>query len=119
MILKYNMVKIFFLATVSFDQSYYDKINWFPTMKARALPGCLTIDSYESIVDEIIQLTKQSLPIDGLFFDIHGAMNVEGMDDPEGNLIQRLRESLGQKLLFQLRWIFMEMYLKNLLKNPI
>ncbi len=83
-----------------FDQSYYDKINWFPTMKARALPGgVVTIDSYESIVDEIIQLTKQSLPIDGLFFDIHGAMNVEGMDDPEGNLIQRLREVIGPETI--------------------
>ena len=62
-----------------FDKSYYDRVNWLPTMKARALPGgVVTRNSYELMVEQIIELTKQTLPIDGLFFDIHGAMNVEG-----------------------------------------
>lgn len=83
-----------------FDQSYYDRAEWFPTMRARALPGgVVTKDAYESMVEQIIELTEQTLPIDGLFFDIHGAMNVEGMEDPEGDLIQRLRAVVGSKTL--------------------
>ena len=83
-----------------FDQSYMDKANWFPTMRARALPGgVVTKESYELMVNEIIERTKKSLPLDGLFFDIHGAMNVEGMDDPEGDFIERIREVIGSRTL--------------------
>ena len=32
----------------------------------------------------------------GLFFDIHGAMSVEGLDDPEGDMIERIREVVGK-----------------------
>ena len=83
-----------------FDESYKDKANWFPTMRARALPGgVVTKESYELMVNEIIERTKKTLPLDGLFFDIHGAMNVEGMDDPEGDFIERIREVIGSKTL--------------------
>lgn len=83
-----------------FDQSYIDKVDWFPTMRARALPGGVVAkESYESMVLQIIELTKQTLPLDGLFFDIHGAMNVEGMDDPEGDFIDRIRAVVGPKTI--------------------
>ena len=88
----------FLLVIIFFDQSYIDKVDWFPTMRARALPGgVVTKESYESMVLQIIELTKQTLPLDGLFFDIHGAMNVEGMDDPEGDFIDRIRAVVGPK----------------------
>lgn len=83
-----------------FDDNYMDKANWFPTMRARALPGgVVTKESYELMVNEIIERTKKTLPLDGLFFDIHGAMNVEGMDDPEGDFIERIREVIGSRTL--------------------
>jgi len=83
-----------------FDQSYIDNADWFPTMRARALPGgVVSKESYESMVLQIIELTKQTLPLDGLFFDIHGAMNVEGMDDPEGDFIERIRSVIGNKTI--------------------
>ena len=83
-----------------FDQSYIDKADWFPTMRARALPGgVVTKESYESMVIQIIEMTKQTLPLDGLFFDIHGARNVEGMEDPEGDFIERIRKVVGPKTL--------------------
>ena len=83
-----------------FDQSYIDNADWFPTMTARALPGgVVSKESYEFMVLQILELTKQTLPLDGLFLDIHGAMNVEGMDDPEGDFIERLRAVIGNKTL--------------------
>ena len=69
-------------------------------MTARALPGgVVSKESYEFMVLQILELTKQTLPLDGLFLDIHGAMNVEGMDDPEGDFIERLRAVIGNKTL--------------------
>ena len=83
-----------------FNQSYTDNSDWFPTMTARALPGgVVSKKSYENMVLQIIELTKQTLPLDGLFLDIHGAMNVEGMDDPEGDFIEKIRSITGNKTI--------------------
>ena len=83
-----------------FDQSYIEKADWIPTMTARALPGgVVSKESYDFMVLQILELTKQTLPLDGLFFDIHGAMNVEGMDDPEGDLIEKIRKITGNKTI--------------------
>ena len=81
-----------------FNQSYIDNADWFPTMTARALPGgVVSKEAYESLVLQILEITKQTLPLDGLFLDIHGAMNVEGMDDPEGDFIERIRAVIGNE----------------------
>src|SRR5690554_5322615 len=42
-------------------------------------------------------MLKENLPYDGLFFDIHGAMSVVGLDDPEGDFILRVREVVGEE----------------------
>ena len=42
---------------------------------------------------------KKNLPYDGLFFDIHGAMSVVGLDDPEGDMITRIRKVTGPKTI--------------------
>ena len=39
------------------------------------------------------------MPYDGLFFDIHGAMSVQGIDDAEGDFIQKIRALIGSKTL--------------------
>ena len=39
------------------------------------------------------------MPYDGLFFDIHGAMSVEGIDDPEGDFIKRIRDLIGYETI--------------------
>jgi microcystin degradation protein MlrC len=44
-------------------------------------------------------MLKENLPYDGLFFDIHGAMSVVGLDDPEGDFIIRIREVVGSETL--------------------
>lgn len=42
-------------------------------------------------MNKILTGLEANKPYDGLFFDIHGAMSVEGVDDPEGDLILRVR----------------------------
>ena len=59
----------------------------------------VTRAAYESLVKQTLELLKKNGPYDGLYFDIHGAMSVEGLDDPEGDLITRIREVIGKKVL--------------------
>ena len=74
--------------------------NWAPTLRGHALPGgIVTRKAYDSLVGKTLALLKKELPLDGLFFDIHGAMSVEGLDDPEGDFIQKIRELIGTKTL--------------------
>lgn len=90
--------------------SYYpfmspDSINrrraeWFPTMRGHAIPGgMVTRSAYDSLVGVTLDMLRENLPYDGLFFDIHGAMSVEGLDDPEGDFITRVREVIGYETL--------------------
>ena len=44
-------------------------------------------------------MLKQNGPYDGVFFDIHGAMSVVGIDDAEGDLITRVRDIVGFETL--------------------
>lgn len=78
------------------SDSLREKAEWFPAMIARATPGgAVTREAYESLVHQILGRLRANLPYDGLFFDIHGAMSVVGMDDPEGDFIIRVREVIG------------------------
>ncbi len=80
------------------DSPQLNSAVWFPTLRARALPGGIVArDTYESMVTKILNMLKENLPYDGLFFDIHGAMSVQGLDDPEGDLIVRIREVIGKE----------------------
>jgi microcystin degradation protein MlrC len=42
-------------------------------------------------------MLKENMPYDALLFDIHGAMSVVGLDDPEGDFIVRIRELIGKE----------------------
>lgn len=73
---------------------------WFPTITGHALPGgAVTKEAYESLVRKTLDSLKKHLPYDGLYFDIHGAMSVVGMEDPEGDFIIRIRKVVGTKTL--------------------
>ncbi|WP_075351970.1 M81 family metallopeptidase [Algoriphagus marinus] len=86
-----------FLAEDSIDRK---RATWIPTLRAHALPGgTVTREAYESLVNETLDRLKANLPYDGLFFDIHGAMSVVGLDDPEGDFIVRVREVVGFETL--------------------
>ncbi len=76
------------------------RANWFPALVGKSLPGgAVTREAYESLVKQTLELLKKNLPYDGLFYDIHGAMSVVGLDDPEGDFIVRIREVVGKKTM--------------------
>jgi len=68
------------------------RAKWIQTIRGHALPGgIVTREAYESLVTKTLDMLKKNMPYDGLFFDIHGAMSVVGLDDPEGDFIIRIR----------------------------
>ncbi|HEV2068035.1 MAG TPA: M81 family metallopeptidase [Thermomicrobiales bacterium] len=71
-------------------------VEWFPTFKARSIPGGpVDAATYQRFKTELLDRLRASLPLDGFFFDIHGAMSVVGMDDAEGDLVAAIRETAG------------------------
>jgi microcystin degradation protein MlrC len=71
-------------------------VEWLGTLKARAIPGGpVEAVSYETMKSELLERLEAVLPLNGFFFDIHGAMSVIGLDDAEGDLIAAIRERVG------------------------
>ena len=80
------------------DAENRKRAQWFPTLRGRSLPGGITTrEAYEKMVTKTLKMLKENMPYDGLFFDIHGAMSVVGIDDPEGDFIERIRKVIGTK----------------------
>ncbi|MDX1701656.1 MAG: M81 family metallopeptidase, partial [Melioribacteraceae bacterium] len=85
---------------LSKDSLNRKRAEWFPALRGHALPGgIVTRETYESLVLEILERLEENIPYDGLFFDIHGAMSVVGLEDPEGDLINRIREIVGKETI--------------------
>ena len=77
-------------------ETWAQPIDWLPVLHARALPGGVVERSaYEEWKAEILSGLRALGPLDGFFFDIHGAMSVEGLDDAEGDLITAIRAVIG------------------------
>ena len=64
-----------------------------------ALPGGVVLrEAFEELSAEItdrLSAIAADTTIDGLWFDIHGAMVVEGLDDAETTLLERIRAVIG------------------------
>lgn len=73
-----------------------DDLDFIPCFKAEAQSGGpVTSDAYAEMKDELLDRIRAALPLDGFFFDVHGAMSVVGMDDAEGELATAIRELVG------------------------
>ncbi|KAI1342608.1 Microcystin LR degradation protein MlrC [Xylariaceae sp. FL0016] len=80
-----------------------DAADWKGALIGHALPGgIVTREAFAALSAEIssrLQAIVSSGAIDGLWFDIHGAMCVEGMDDAEFELLKRVRAVIGPDVL--------------------
>jgi len=69
---------------------------WLPAMVSTATPGgIVTRETYEILVNKTLGLIKANMPYDAFFYHIHGAMSVVGLDDPEGDFLERIRRMIG------------------------
>lgn len=70
--------------------------EFVPTFFARALPGPpIARPTYDAFKADFLSRLQQSGPIDGLYLALHGAANVEGMDDAEGDFAAAARAVVG------------------------
>lgn len=77
---------------------------WVPILQARSLPGgAVRAETYArlraGILEGLAAEIARNGPLDGIFFDMHGAMSVEGMQDAEGDLCTAVRELVGPDVL--------------------
>lgn len=81
-------------------QPLREAADWRGALVGKSLPGgTVTAVAYAELSDELLDRLRQLGPIDGLWYDIHGAMTVEGLDDAEAELLRRIREVVGPKTL--------------------
>ena len=65
-------------------------------LNASTCPGAyLTAACYSQLKDELRCRLAEALPVDSLLLPLHGAAVAEGVDDPEGVLIEACRQIVG------------------------
>ncbi|MEU6347747.1 M81 family metallopeptidase [Streptomyces sp. NPDC047072] len=79
-------------------QPLRESAHWRGALVGKALPGgTVTATAYADLTEELLDRLRQLGPIDGLWYDIHGAMTVENLDDAEAELLARIRQIIGPK----------------------
>lgn len=82
------------------DTCLGDAAHWQGALTGHAIPGgIVTRDAFEALSGEIVSRLATLVPLDGLWYDIHGAMVVEGMDDSEAELLRRIRKVIGPEVI--------------------
>ena len=76
------------------------KAALYPTFVAGAMPnGLVRQAAYERLKTELLAELQATLPLDGVYLDLHGAMEVEAVGDGEGDLVTAVRRLIGPETL--------------------
>ena len=76
-----------------------DDIERVGTRAGSAWPsGPVEREVYEELRDGIIAGVRGAMPVDGVFIVLHGSMVADGCDDPEGELLERVRGVVGPEI---------------------
>jgi len=90
------------------DTKLRQKADWRGALIGHALPGgVVTRELFDTLTSEIcsrlleiaLDAKRQGREIEGLWFDIHGAMVVDGLKDSEFLLLDRIRKVIGNEVL--------------------
>jgi len=60
--------------------------------------GMVTSDAFERIAAELVAGLSLAMPVDGVYLDLHGAMVCEDFEDAEGELLRRVRATVGERV---------------------
>ncbi len=70
-----------------------------PLVWGAASPSAqVTRDAFERIVGELINRLQQAGRVDAVYLDLHGAMVTEHFDDGEGEILRRIRTTVGERV---------------------
>jgi microcystin degradation protein MlrC len=71
-----------------------------PTCAAWAVPhGPVVPAAYKTLKREFVTRIRDAEPIDGVYLSLHGSMVVEGLDDPDGDLLEAVKRLIGDRPL--------------------
>ncbi|MFE3267024.1 M81 family metallopeptidase [Streptomyces sp. NPDC059215] len=74
--------------------------EWHGALVGKSLPGgTVTAAAWTALTDELVERLAALPRLDGLWYDIHGAMTVEGVDDAEAVLLERIRATVGPDVI--------------------
>src|SRR5919204_6285718 len=77
-----------------------DPVMFLPTLDASAAPhGLVERAAYLQLKHELLERLTRALPVDGVYLDLHGAMEVEAIGDGESDLVSAIRELVGPDVL--------------------
>ena len=81
-----------------FDSS--PDVEVVPTIGASSITsgGVLAADDFARLSGEFIESFRGAGPVDAIYFCLHGAMQAEGENDPEGFLLQEARRIFGEDI---------------------
>jgi len=77
-----------------------EAVELIPAIAASAVPsGLVTAPTYQHLAGHLIgcieRVKREPGGLDGVALCLHGAMVAEGCDDPEGDILRRVREAAG------------------------
>lgn len=83
------------------DAAKVDRHDLVPLLWCSAEPCSYVMrDAFERVTASLVENLRQSLPVDAVYLDLHGAMVTEHFEDGEGEVIRRVRAVIGPDLPF-------------------
>ncbi|HZO88677.1 MAG TPA: M81 family metallopeptidase [Chthonomonadaceae bacterium] len=74
-------------------------VELVPTLTAGAAPhGLVERDAYRQLKTELLERLQSALPVDGIYLNLHGAMEVQEIGDGEGDLVTAIRALVGPQV---------------------
>ena len=74
-------------------------VTLVPSIAAAASPaGRVTKDVVKDVTSRLVADLKAAGPLDGVLLDLHGAMVPEGSEDGEGDVLQAVRDAVGDRV---------------------
>ena len=67
-------------------------------MAGAAPHGLVELDAYQALKQELISELERSLPVDGVYLSLHGAMEVEGIGMERAISTRAVRELVGESV---------------------
>lgn len=82
------------------DSAMGQAATWLPSLMGRGGGrGPVTKESYDKFVEDALKIIKENMPYDAFWFFNHGACSVDGVEDPEGEFMDRVRNLIGNDAL--------------------
>lgn len=81
--------------------SQYDDVKLIPAIGIGAMPcGAVLEEVFTFVKERILTAIRENMPLDGVFFHLHGATVVEGHADASGELCEAVRALIGKETPF-------------------